>query len=49
MRKFLKQNGEEIFIYVTFAVVFFVGWMTICKAASDFGDEHFPMSRFIKN
>jgi hypothetical protein len=43
-----EYDKKEIAIMITVSVAVFVGYMVLCKVASDFGDRHFPMSRFIK-
>jgi len=38
----------ELVIVVIVSVVVITGYVLMMQAASDFGDEHFPMSRFTK-
>lgn len=45
----LKTTNKEKVLLAVIAVVAFVGYIALCKEASDFGDRHFPMSRFLKN
>lgn len=49
IKQLTSQDKKEFIKISVIAVVAFAGYIALVKAASDYGDRHFPMERFGSN